>query len=60
MAPESKLRDYSGLKVKGARVIPWVEHTWGVAVEYEGGKHQAYVVGSREDAEREAARRRAE
>ena len=60
MARDSKLRDFSGLKVKGARVIPWVDHSWGVAVEYEGGKHQAYAVGSREDAEREADRRRAE
>ncbi len=39
-----------------ARVIPWDDDHWGVFVEYGYGSWRRYVVGSREDADRELAR----
>jgi hypothetical protein len=47
--------DFAGLKVMGARLVPW-DGCWGVAVDYERGKHGAYPVGSREEAEKELRR----
>jgi hypothetical protein len=42
-----------------AHVIPWEPDVWGVAIDRGDGKHDAYMVGPREQAEAEARRVRA-
>ncbi len=59
MSEELVQKDFSGLKVVSARAIPWeLERIvgFGVAVDYEGGKHEAYGVGSMRQAEEEVGR----
>jgi hypothetical protein len=39
-------------KLAQVRVIPW-DGQWGIALEFEGGRHIAHAVGDREAAEQQ-------
>lgn len=46
-------------KIVKAEVIRWEEGQWGVAIDFEGKRYEAYRVGDHKAAQREIERRKA-
>jgi hypothetical protein len=43
-------------KTISANVVPWTGGDWGVSINYADGSWQKYLVGSRQEAQKELAR----